>query len=381
MTTVNDLHPKAMDLAEEAFQFQRLGDNDRAKELFLLALALEQEAAMLLPPTEESEPSRSILFRSAASLAYNGEKYETAERLIAHGLIGFPPLEIQEELKDLYEDINFKRHLKAHGITLSKNQWVMTIHGNATSFGGTLVEPLMTRVENITTLFYRTIERLLGVDYRVSGSTKKEIKDAYGLYVNAFAPSSFAVSFQIGTPRSQMLLFVDDQPKETIEPDFVVDELMKCLELWENKSAEDLKDWIQDETYYQNFVGIAKQIAPDGDDVKLVGFKAIREGKEKPLTLRKSPQQVRETFNITKVAEKQSSRVELRGVLRFASSPLSKSFGTVHLLDAETAHQHIIKVPIAIMKDVVKPFYEERVIIVAFRKGNKLILDDISPDK
>jgi len=164
MTTVNDLHPKAMDLAEEAFSLRRKGQDDKAKHLFLEALELERTAALLLPVGEDSEPSRSILFRSAASLAYNAEDFDAAERLIAFGLSGYPPLEIRDELKNLYDDINFQHHLKAQGITLSTNQWLMSIYGNATSYGGTLVEPLMTRVDRITALFYRTVERLLGVE-------------------------------------------------------------------------------------------------------------------------------------------------------------------------------------------------------------------------
>jgi len=123
MTTVNDLHPKAMDLAEEAFQRLRKGEDGEAKRLFREALALEREAALLLPVSEEAEPSRSILFRSAASLAYNAEEYETAEQLIAHGLSGFPPAEIKEELKNLYEDIEFKRYLPHHGLKEQIRDW------------------------------------------------------------------------------------------------------------------------------------------------------------------------------------------------------------------------------------------------------------------
>ncbi len=125
---------------------------------------------------------------------------------------------------------------------------------------------------------------------------------------------------------------------------------------------------------------IYEQIAPDGDDVKLVGFKSLREGEEKPLTLRKNRGQVRETFHVTELSQTQTPRVELQGVLRFASSPLSKKLGTVHLIDAE-ANQHIVKVPIALMKDIVQPYYEERVAIVAFRKGHDLILDEIEKEK
>jgi hypothetical protein len=378
MTTVNELHLKAMDLADEAFQLRRSGEQASATLFFLKALELERAAALLLPPNEEAEPSRSILYRSAASLAYNGEDYTTAERLVAQGLSGFPPIEIKEELKNLYEDINFKRHLQAHGIVLSDNQWVMTIHGNATSFGGTLVEPLMDRVERVTALFYRTVERLLGIDYRTTGGTAREIKEAYGLYVKAFAPSSFAVSFQIGAPKQQISLFEDQEPRKPVEADLVVDELMKCLEIWESEKTEILKERIGNDTYYQNFVGIAKQIAPDGDAVKLVGFKAIRRGEEKPVTLRKNRKQLREPARLSTLSDRAPLTTHLRGVLRFATSPQSKKYGTVHLTDAEG--MHIVRVPIAIMKDVVQPYYEERVEITAVRKGRHLYLEEIGPD-
>lgn len=108
MTTLNDFHSKAMDLADEAFGLLRKGENDRAQALFLEALGFEVEAASLLPPAKESEPSRSVLYRSAASLAFNAGDYETAERLVGHGLSGFPPPEVREELKVLYENINSK---------------------------------------------------------------------------------------------------------------------------------------------------------------------------------------------------------------------------------------------------------------------------------
>lgn len=108
MTTLNDLHSKAMDLAEEAFGLVRSGEEDRAQALFLEALGFEVEAASLLPPSQESEPSRSVLYRSAASLAFNAGDYDTAERLVGHGLSGFPPPEVREELKALYENINSK---------------------------------------------------------------------------------------------------------------------------------------------------------------------------------------------------------------------------------------------------------------------------------
>src|ERR1051326_8159660 len=217
MTTVNDLHPQAMDLAEEAFELQRLGKDSLAHELFLRALELEQSAAKLLPPDEDSEPSRSILYRSAASLAYNVQNYVLAERLIALGMTGFPPVEIREELRHLYEDVNFQLHLASQGIKLSKGEWVMTLFGNAVFHGGTSIEPLLVRVEKIKSLFYRTVERMTGNEYQPNGSAK--LRDKFGLYVKALVPSSFAVSFQVGTPTAQTSLFPEYEERPQIEPD------------------------------------------------------------------------------------------------------------------------------------------------------------------
>ncbi len=119
MKSIKDLHNNAMDFAEQAFLSQRKGKQEHAITLFKKALELEKKAAELLPLTEDSEPSRSILYRSAASLSFNAEDYELAERLVAMGLSGFPPNEIKDELKTLYEDINFSRHLKTKGIILN----------------------------------------------------------------------------------------------------------------------------------------------------------------------------------------------------------------------------------------------------------------------
>ncbi len=255
MTTVNELHLKAMDLAEEAFYLQRVGQEGAGYELFLRALELEQSAAELLPPDPDSEPSRSILYRSAASLAYNVKDYGLAERLIALGLTGFPPLEIREELRHLYEDVNFQLHLVNQGIKLSKGQWVMTLFGNAVSYGGTSVEPLLMRVEKIKSLFYRTVERMVGSEYKPNGYTK--LRDIFGLYVRAFEPSSFAVSFQVGMPTTQNSLFPEYEEHPPIDPDTVVNELIECLDILEGVHPEQLKERIPDETYYTNFVGLA----------------------------------------------------------------------------------------------------------------------------
>lgn len=385
MLKVDELHPHAMDLAELAFRYQRKGDSANARKYFSEAYQLETQAAQVVPLAKESEPSRSILFRSAASLAYNAGDYETANRLVAQGLSGFPPPEIEEELKSLYDDINFMRHLSAKGVKLEERQYIMTLAGNAIAHGKVMFDVFLSRAEKVSTIFYRTVERLLNIPYRTSAGISRKLKEQYGLYIKAFEANSFAVTFQIGRPITQLAFFPDQEPKPEIDPTFVVDEIFRCFEILESEDPRALKEIIKDDLYYDNFIALTKQIAPDGDDVKLVGFTTIRDGKERPIALRKSRQQLRETLIKAQEPKEQIEEVvrkTYKGILSYANSPMRarRKYGTVKLTEKDNGAEHTIRVPIALMKDIVQPYYEESVSILVHEKEGKKYLEDVMPD-
>ena len=102
---INDLHERAMDLAEAAVVARTLGDEATARRRFQEALKWDAEAAALIAPHLDEEPMRSVLHRSAGSLALNCEQYRVAEKLLAVGLAGDPPAEIADEMRDLLEQV------------------------------------------------------------------------------------------------------------------------------------------------------------------------------------------------------------------------------------------------------------------------------------
>jgi len=112
---INALHSQAMDAAGRAFHADIHGDYAIAETLFQEAFELERRAAMLLVDTQ-TEPTRSVLLRSAASLALDCHEFREAERLIAIGLAGNPPVPISDELRDLLETVYFSRHLSLRGL-------------------------------------------------------------------------------------------------------------------------------------------------------------------------------------------------------------------------------------------------------------------------
>ncbi len=97
-----------MSFAFKARTFKDAGNEEEWHNNLISALAYEREAAELLTSHLEAEPTRGVLFRSAATMAYNlGSIYE-AKRLIGLGLNGNVHAEIATELKDLLKQCNAK---------------------------------------------------------------------------------------------------------------------------------------------------------------------------------------------------------------------------------------------------------------------------------
>ncbi len=118
MSQIQAFHQKAMDLAEAAAVARLRGAIEQAVQLTRQAFEQEFQAAMLVASNLDAEPTRSVLHRSAASLAIECGDLQAADRLIATALSGNPPPEIAEELKDLFIQINLNQYLKRQGIAL-----------------------------------------------------------------------------------------------------------------------------------------------------------------------------------------------------------------------------------------------------------------------
>lgn len=101
--TVRELHHQAMAIVHEAMIARDVGNTDEADQLTLRAFDLELSAARMIPDNKQSEPTRSILYTSAASLAYQSKQYDKAIELIAIGLSGSPSPRIKTALSSLLD--------------------------------------------------------------------------------------------------------------------------------------------------------------------------------------------------------------------------------------------------------------------------------------
>jgi hypothetical protein len=106
---IKDLHHEAMRLADQANELRRKGEEQEASARLRQALERERQAAELAAPDLALEPTRSVLHRSAATLAWQCGEYREAERLITTALSGKPPDTVAEELRDLLLQVYFEQ--------------------------------------------------------------------------------------------------------------------------------------------------------------------------------------------------------------------------------------------------------------------------------
>lgn len=262
MTTVRELHDKAMTIAQSAMVAYHMGDLGRFKALSHDAFRLEEEAAQKIAATIENEPTRSILYRSAANMAYNAQDYEAAEKLAIAGLAGYATGRVTEELRDVLKRIYFRPSVAEGDSLLAVQRPSKELHlsfkGGAVAYGLAISDVIIGRIHAFQKLFYRTLERLSDLPYRTSGDVDKKLK-GFSVTLSSQPPSSFAVSFSI--------VQIGEINERKDLPVKVVDEIMNCLRLLNDGQENQLQDLFSNPYYFANFLELVYDIAPDGDEV------------------------------------------------------------------------------------------------------------------
>ncbi|HUU69584.1 MAG TPA: hypothetical protein VM186_08670 [Planctomycetota bacterium] len=366
MQQVTDLHRKAMELASTAHLERIRGRSAQAHDLICEASQREREAACLVKDMTELEPTRSVLFRSAASLAVECNELREAERLIAWGLAGNPPEEIADELRDLLEQVNFERHLSLRGMTLRPDEFQLSMSGPAVGNGLAQSDEFTGRVQSLQKLVYRTAARVMQLPYCERGPDKK-VRKEMEVFLSVPRAACFAVSFRLGGLHQPKL------PGQDLGKD-VIDEVFDCIDLLNTSSYGALRKRFAEEAYYTNFVSLTHSIRPDGNRVKRVGLTSLRQDAERRVVLSEGRQREGEDIDQhIEVAEEQAE--EIKGMLLVADA-YRESNEYIVVVDAEQRKQRV-RVPTGMMGDIVRPLFEYEVVVRGKRAGKYLLLEDI----
>ena len=366
MNKVTKLHHEAMDLAEAAAVAQRQGDFEHAAQLNRQAFEKEKQAANAVANRDDLEPTRSILHRSAASLALICKETREAERLIAHALSVDPPEEIADELRDLLEEVYFERHLKLRETVLQHNEVQLSFAGKVVGFGIAPSNQILPRIQNVQTLIRRTAERCANFDFTERGHHRKKYFRQFEPYLSTPRTASFAVTLRFATEQP----YLPDMDPLTD----VADDLLTCLDLLNRQNITALREKIHDEAYFHNFVELTKKIAPDGTKINLVGFTSSNKNKERTVALTTPLAQIKATTH-DDTEEKTKQKVEILGTLLEANAK-SKKKGRIVIVEPDgTKHKVLVKR--GMMKDIVQPMFEENVTVSGVREGGLIHLENI----
>lgn len=366
MSSVKDAHNQAMDAAFFADRERRRGNAERAAELF--QQALDWELAALAGMDESDGMSWAVLHRSAGWLALDCNQPRLAEQLACKALAGEPHPDIAEELRDLLEQASFHRHLEPRGIALGDGEIQMSLAGHSVASGMAALSDWITRAENFQTLIYRIVQRKHGKGYRPN--IPPDIRAGYQTFASVPRAGSFAISLRlarpVGEPEFPGMLGIGE----------VISEFMDLMELANSVDIAEIQQRIPETPYQENFLGLAKRIAPDGERIRQVGFTTVGFGRTRSLAVKTPSRQFPRP--VVGGQTQTGATEEVSGRLLYADAASKRKSNSIKLRRDDDETRAII-VPTGLMDDIVRPLWNSYVTVeVTVRPKQKILrLQDI----
>ena len=365
------LHREASELANSARIAQFDGDHHAYLQLTEQAFHKESESAKLL----RKDPSHhmfAILHRSAATLAYRCGEHKSAEELILEGIRQSGNELMRNELYNLLDKVRLAVKYGQNVNQLEGEELVMTLQGIEANRG--LIEPslLSKRIIKFSTLVRNTIGSINNHTFR----NRRRVDRDYRVLATLPSFGSYRIGMtvtHVGQSRFPGISYFDGVRLKVIEN----------LRLLNGGDIARLQSDLNDDRYLQNLVGLAKELAPDGNGITAVGIEAKIEGQRKSIlfdstrddlnemVLPLDEESVSDEYRIT------NDKDTVVGVLQYADATKDQ----VKLLTDDGKWWQIV-VPEGLAEDVVKPYFGDRVQVegrhmIKTRKAKRLYLHDI----
>ena len=346
---VKRLHRIAMEYADEADLSKLFGERDKYLRLMKKAFEKEKTAADLMADIHV-EPSRGVLHRSAATLAWLCGLYVEAEKLIYRALAGDPRGDIEWELKDLLGTVN----LAKSGFHLSEGQLQLSLRGNKVGHGLIPMKELERRQATIPELVQIAVKSRVR---RMKNFTEAKLKNIADIepYIAGVAPGSFILTIRFGVSQ-QYELPGFDRFEDAVQP------LFDNLRLLDEGHFYELEESIGDAGDYRAFLKAAKPLAPDGNHISTVKFQAYAGNKLEIVSLSRT----QASFSDIPIPPEPDAKVDYRtteddisrtGILKVADA-LDKT-ECVLVTDDDTKWE--LEGPEDTMDEIVRSFFKRKV--------------------
>jgi len=328
------------------------------------AYDIESRAAKMLYSETNMEPARSILFQSAANIAYEAEMHDEAHKMIYAALSGNPPQHIANNLNALQENIQFSKHLISENLEISKNTLNISIFGSTVGDGIVPYDAFKRKIDAVEKMLNRTIQRKKFPDTFVSDMMYK-IRRQFPIFVQALEPGCLSVALKLGLDESNESNVVDRDMLESAIAEFATD-----IDLLNKDDFDALKTKINNDEYYKSITDIYKELLPDGTKIKGVNIVAnvdetaieihITKTKQEMISLQTPLEDTDPILNA-----EIGSELVLEGHLKMADSTKKEPY--VKLILSDDKEQKIF-LDEATIDDVVSSYWDEYVAIKTLKK-------------
>ena len=367
------LHNEATELADDAFFARRDGDEEAYLRFTKEAFLKESESASMLRH-DTSHPMHAILHRSAATLACRCGEYRAAEQLIAHGLAGDPNERLREEMYEILDKVKHSIWLRANNMPVSGDELIVSLRGIEADAGWLEHQSFTRFIAMVDNLIRNTIGLVKNHDFQ----KLSQLKNNYRMLVTTPVKGSFRIGVK---------LFHSEQPRlpNVTAYDEVLSRILGNFDELNNGNIEALRENFNNDRYFQNFIGLAKELAPDGERITSVSMETNIEGTRKILVLDRTREDINQIYlppeeeSVSKDYTLTDESETVTGEIQYANAMGDNR--EVKLISDDGKKWNIV-VPVSLAEDVVKPYFGDRVTVdgrhlIRQRKSRRLYLDDI----
>jgi hypothetical protein len=362
-------HQESERAAEEAHAALRRGNVAQAKLLFIEAARAESNA--LESVASDKPRTIGITAISTASLWYKAGELLTSEQT-AYKALAIPniPAFAILELRELLQVIWNESAQSEAGVKFIPGQVIVSVKGGEVVTGGAPLELILSKVQTVQSIFYRTAEFMKNMPLRKKGPPSHEIQQQFRPWLFQSVPGSYQFAVAIQKP-TQPELFPTDDP----EPEAVTEVFLSILRAIGDAPDQELKDVVPDAGYRETFLKMTRNLAPTGKSFSQMEIRGA--GDRKPIMLSpESRKVISEILRPTKTSvAKDGLEITLSGVLR--ALDLDKDWLEITV---DGKHRRVKGVGETV-DDIIGPMVNHRVTIRARPKGKGLEFIDIEQDE
>ena len=370
--TWDQYHSQSERFAAEGERAARAGDRASAEKLYHQAAEAEAEALARVGP--EKQRTRGITAVSAVALWYKAHELSQAEQL-AHRCLGggeFPEF-ARSQIRDLLTLIWAAKSAEATGIRFVPGDVLVSVKGGEVVYGGAPLDLIIKKVEGVQAVLLRTVEMLLGREFRRRGGPPADIQSMFRPWLFQAPTGSYQFAVRVQEP-AQMDLWQSERPKI----DQITGKFFEILHASSTDPDAQLEAVVPDKQYREVFLNLSRNLAPTGKSFERLD---VRDGSAPGVVVASFEVETRKGLNATlrrsKPPKGESSTEKLetiRGTLR--ALHLDQDWLEVTTMDSPPQHLKIEEAG-DVLDDVVGPMVNRLVNVSVLRRGKKLVYQDI----